>query len=485
MNLVPVWKLLLTVTMIVVLTSNFGVVSAQQTGTVTIKKDVDNQGNVGAPRDPEDFRIRVDFGNGDIVEQTGSRLGFPVTRPIGASFTVSEIGPSGVQSFAEFTGNCEPNGRGVIQTGSTECTVNNIISSNENIAEDVGDSLSQNPTAPQTVEQTEQESGLTVTPPKGISPFDKCVAPVLEKNVAGGDDAAGAGARTDPDQDVQSVTDTFRAPSSAAYTIDGTTSIRELFEELQDNNELTIKIFQDRAVDDGVTLGVASPAFTAQLFVGEDPELFPSESFRYNIDDISTACDYITLTNPISQNPQVRFHPLANTSEIKTSSLDFDGDPTTNHIPNELLAYCTQDAKIASDCIANAEELGFSTAVINPPFASCQNAVQNSQGQQRDPDENQAWAQYIIKGNVGIIPVQSFIDLVSGDATGQLMVKLVADLILLNTDQIKIADSNNPFLTVYLIVNPDEPTSTRVPVTIQQVYTQCNAADFIADPQIN
>ena len=480
MILTPVWKLLLTVAMVVILTSNFGIVNVNaQTGTVTVIKHVDNQLNAGEPVGPEEFLVGITFSpSGKFQEGRG---GVTATAEIGdTDFRVTETGPSNVPSNQDFEGDCDPNGNGVVTTGGQTCTLVNRISSSPDNVEDIGDSLSLDTPPPQTVKQTEQESGLTVTPPKGIAPFGKCVAPVIEEA-----DTNQADSDADPNQATKDETDVIRQPSSAAYTIDGTTSIRDLFKALQDDNEMTIKIFQDRQADDGVTLGVASPSFTGQLFIGEDPELFPSEYFRYDIDDISTACDYITLTDPISQNPQVRFTPLANTSEIKTSSLNFDGDPTTNHLPNELLAYCAQDSKVASECVANLRELGFSTSVINPPFASCQNTVQNSQGAPRNPDESQAWAQYIIKGNIGMIPTQSFVDLVSGDSTGQLMVKLVADLVLLNTDEIKIADSNNPFLTVYLVINPNEPTSTRVPVTIQQVFTQCSAADFIYDPQIS
>ena len=480
MKLVPISKVLFTIVMVIVTMSNFSNVNAQPTGQLTVVKEIDSsqlrEGVDGPAPSPSQFNIQVTFSQGGNENDPGSSDGQDYFRAGGTTYSVTEDPNqiSGITARVEFDGSCGQNGQDdTIEVGTPKtCTViNHILSVGPGAVTGEGTS-SQIASTSQDTEEFSFQSGLAIRPARGIAPFDKCVAPVLQNS----SEARPGG---------EAASRIVHAPSSASYTIDGTTSVRNLFDSLQENNELTIKIFQDRLEDDGVILGVASPIFTGQLFVGEDPELFPDDAIRYDIDDISTECEFVTLTNPISQNPQVAFHPLGNTSEIKTSGLNFDGDPTTNLIPNELLAYCSQKVKVSNDCIKDLTKVGFSSSVLNPPFRSCSDTLENSQSQNRVPENGQAWAQYIIKGTVGMIPTQSFVDLVSGDRTGQLMIKLISDLVLLNSDEIKIADANNPFLTVYFIVNPGEPTATRVPFTIQQVSTNCNAADFIEDPQIN
>jgi len=463
-----------------------GYATTQLTRSLTIEKVVDNQDS-GLNLSPADFEITVIFtDNGVQTRETFSGSETPKTfnKEDGVQWRILERNlrdDVAVSSPTHSPTGCD---FGQFSIGSpTTCTITNHISARGPTTEtgtaEGTEGAATSPTSEQRTEIATTEVGTAVVPTGGKGPFQTCAAPKIVSGTA--DDAN----REFVNEDV------FYFPSSATYTIDGTTSIDDLFESLQENNDLTIILWQDTKENDGVTLGTPSPVFIGQFFVGEDPELFPSEAIKYYIDDISTSCDYVTLTDPISSKADERFHPLANTSNIDPDDFDFKGNPPENLVPNDLLVYCAQDTKISNNCLfVKAEEeeeikKGFVTNVINPPFRSCENTLKEVTTGSDSNKKEQTWAEYIIKAKAGMIPVQTFIDLVSGSSRGTLEIKVVADTVTLNDDEIKIVDSNNPFLKIYLVVNPDKPTATRVPLEIQQVFTRCNGAGFIDDPQVN
>ena len=298
---------------------------------------------------------------------------------------------------------------------------------------------------------------LLLEPAPQLAPFKQCKAPSVQ-NIPP--------PPATPPADAQ-----FVVPSSAKYTIEGKTSVSELLSSLDLDNFLTIKLFNDQQDNDGITFGTANPRLIGSLSVGSN-EIKPVDLFRYFVDNVDTICDFVTAVKPISQQDDKAFSPLGNSTDINPSDYNFELQATIpeNHIENQLLVYCIfgrTTGEISKTC---TNESVFNTVVINPPFRTCQNAFQNvgatTTGSNFDV--------YVIKGSIGSVSGQTMSNLISDDGSRNLAIQIVADNVITNTDQKKIADSNNPYLTVYFIVDAGQPEAELIPFEIHEISTQCH-----------
>jgi hypothetical protein len=278
----------------------------------------------------------------------------------------------------------------------------------------------------------------------------------------------------------------------------GETRVSEILSTAEEENFLTIKIFNDQKPNDGITFGTASPRFIATIEVGNNA-IDPVERFKFQIDNIDTLCDYITLAAPISLDSDEKFMPLANTSNVNPNDFKFENTATipVNHIKNELLTYCLTEPKegtfdadtgqVSNQCAGfdfgtgTAKQTLFNTLVMMPPFRTCSNTFANPS----TLEDQSNFDTYVIKGSIGGVTGKVFDDIITNDGKRSLTIQMVADNVLLNQDEVKIVDSNNPFMTIYFIVDAGEPGAEILPFEISKVSTECTKVGFAANPQVN
>lgn len=445
---------------------------------------------------PSDFTLRIAIDNGTTLEIPGSSSGVVLSIRAGQDYDVEEVERPSNLNNVDFsvtrTVRCSTtdfeSSRPLNNLEQAQCIVRNQISNlidlesdfiNENENETDFDSqiipglqpqIASNDT--QKVVDVESESGTIIEPPKSLAPFKQCKAP---------------SAQSIPEGETTPEDATFVVPSSAKYTIEGKTSVSELMSSVDLDNFLTIKLFNDQQQNDGVTFGTANPRLIGSIAVGSN-EIKPVELFRFFVDNVDSVCDFVTAVKPISQQPDRAFSPLANTTDINPSDYNFKLRATIpeNHIENQLLVYCVFGNKdkgattgeISKTC---QNESVFNTVVINPPFRTCQNAFDTVGGKTTGSN----FDVYVIKGSVGSLSGQSMSNLITDDGSRNLAIQIVADNVITNTDQKKIADSNNPYLTVYFIVDAGQPEAELIPFEINEISTQCTDVGFAADPQVN
>ncbi len=464
--------------------------TTQQTlGTLTVIKTVDNPANIlNLNFEPSDFSFRITFNNGsspvfDVPESGVSQFSIRGGEPYDVREIVLERNNN--IDFRVIRGsNCS----GTLSGGQdVTCIIRNeiigfrdgdseagIIDPFENRSEAgvIEGNAGPVPT-PEGVGQaagaTESEAGLITEPIAGGAPFKRCLSPTAEAVESG-----------DPNPK-----ETQIVPSSATYTISGKTSVSELLSSVDSDNFLTIQIFNDQKLNDGVTFGTASPRLIGTIDVGRS-QVTPIDTFDFPINDIDTSCDFITLVAPFSQKPDEKFFPLANTSDVDPSDFDLELGATLpeQHIKNRLLAYCTLDAKTGQVSSACGDITGsgtFNTVVINPPFRTCQTAFGDPVG----TETRSNFDVYVLKGSIGSITHETMNNLISDGNSRSFTIQIVIDNVLRNQDQVKIVDSNNPFMTVYFIIDAGESEAEILPFKISRVSTQCTDVGFNANPQIN
>ena len=145
------------------------------------------------------------------------------------------------------------------------------------------------------------------------------------------------------------------------------------------------------------------------------------------------------------------------------------------------MTYCligNSGGEVAKNC---SEQAVFNSIIINPPFRTCQTAFSA-------PGAGTAGSNfdvYVIKGSIGPVSGQTMSNLISDDGSRNLAIQIVADNIINNRDEIKIADSNSPFMTIYFIIDAGDPEAEIVPFTISEISTQCTDVGFADTPQVN
>lgn len=458
-------------------------------GELRVEKIISDLSNQNIDLDPSDFTFRIAFNNGTdprffrfpdsgvVRLSIDNGVGYSVTEPNRPRSDINvdlSIGCQGTSVGGEFE-RCritnEITGVPTSEAGFIEDPLANLTSESGTI-EGI------TPPAPGNVVQpagdVTSESGTIVEPSRGNAPFKQCLAPSVvptSQNNPGGTTAQ------------------LVVPSSATYTIAGKTHVSELLSSTQLDNSLVIKIYNDQKDNDGITFGTANPRLIGQIAVGSN-EIDPVDLFKFEINDVDSTCDFVTLAEPISQDPDEAFSPLGNTSEVDPNDFKLKLGTTipVNHIKNELLVYCivgesgrTDQGIVSGACPGGTEGAAFNTKVINPPFRQCQNAFVTPATQPGGSN----FDVYVIKGSIGDMSHEEMSDLISDDGSNHFSIQIVADNVLTNPDQIKIADSNNPFITIYFIINAGESDAEIIPFEISKVSTECTDVGFAATPQIN
>lgn len=296
------------------------------------------------------------------------------------------------------------------------------------------------------------------------SPLNTCGAQTIGNAGITGSSVLGSGSSSNTLQ---------LTPSSATYSIRGTTSLSKLVRSLNGPSEdFTIQIFADFVQGDPITLTMSSPPVLGRILIGTD--LKPEHTILYNVNDIRTSCDFVTLVKPNSQSPQSNISPLSpdqkNTNpKTQLSKVGQVNQPPTN---NELL-FGGGGPNAALVVNPNTGQVVQAIAV-NPPFRSCAGIVGSPSAA-----GNAQIGRYDLRGSAPDLKA------VASGGTHTLEIRMVSDLVLAPNDLVKIVNNNNSFVKVSLWVDPGTPSAKSIPFDIAEISSHCESVGFTSHPQLS
>ena len=263
------------------------------------------------------------------------------------------------------------------------------------------------------------------------------------------------------------------APSSAEYTIEGTTSIKKLNDLLGPDGRVTIKISSDLKANDGITLGYAFPLYTGTIITEKsNNQVEPKEvnEIKFQVNKLTTKCNYINLIKTVDPlTPEGDLTPLGNLGVNNLADTkDNKRPPEPNQ--NDLLLGGAQLLRSTTEISA------VSNLVLNPPFDQCR------QGAAADDQDNANIAQYIIQGTIDRQQLRSLEDV---DNNQILSIRMTADLVVQNDDKAKIVNNNNPYVSTKWVIDPDTSETAIIDYNTLDVSTQCTGVGFDNMPQVN
>jgi hypothetical protein len=319
------------------------------------------------------------------------------------------------------------------------------------------------------------------TPGEANPPVQTCREQTIgNTNTNGGGDNTGGNGPTRPTAGATAFANEaasgnlVMAPSSATYTIRGTTALDKLIRSLNNPNEdFTIQLFADFDAGDPITLSMADPSLVGRILVGTD--LQPIKVIQYKVDDIRTDCDFITLIKPNSQNVLTKSAVISPDEKNTHPRASIGKVGQVNQPANqEKLLYGgggNGDFVIRPNDVNN----DINSIVANPPFRPCTGTMGSVQTEQ-----NAALGRYDIRGSA---PDLTRLHNIQGDHT--LTVRMVSDLILNPQDLAKIVNNNNSLVKISLWLDAGTPSAVAIPFNISEISSHCETVGFTSSPQIN
>ena len=269
--------------------------------------------------------------------------------------------------------------------------------------------------------------------------------------------------------------DLFLTPSSATYSIRGSASIGKIVNSLKNpNDDFTIQIFADFNRDDMITLAMADPPLAGRILIGTD--LKPIDTIPYNIKDIRTSCDFITLIKPNSNSILTGKAPIYPNDKKSSPSVSLDklGQINQPATKNELLV---GGGGANGAFVVNPNNPGeiVQSIVVNPPFRSCAKNV----GSTSVGGVDAQLGRYDIRGSAP--------DLKKLDMGGKhtVEVRMVSDLVISPRDLAEIIKNNNSFVKISLWIDPGTSSAKDIPFTIEEISSHCQSVGFTSNPQIS
>jgi len=334
------------------------------------------------------------------------------------------------------------------------CNLTNVAGSTGDIVSgESGETTNTETGQPGRSAQIDSESAVTVNLQKD-PPFQTCFGRVQAKS--GGDGS-----------------DVILAPSSAEYTIEGTTSIKKLNDLLGPDGRVTIKISSDLVKNDGITLGYAFPLYTGTIITEKSENQVEPKAvneIKFQVNKINTKCNYINLIKTVDPlTPEGDLTPLGNLGVNNLADTkDNKRPPEPNQ--NDLLLGGAQLLRGTAD-ISTVSNL-----VLNPPFDQCR------QGPNPDAQDKANIAQYIIQGTIDRQQLRSLGDV---DNNQILSIRMTADLVVQNDDKAKIVNNNNPYVSTKWVIDPDTSDTAIIDYNTLGVSTECTGVGFDNMPQVN
>jgi hypothetical protein len=246
-------------------------------------------------------------------------------------------------------------------------------------------------------------------------------------------------------------TQLIRAPSAAKYIVRGTTDMDKVREALTSFNTKTMDVVlaSDLQSNDGVSLAIANPQFSGKIIIQDDKDGAKQRVINYNIQDVRTECQFITLTKALGKPSNSNVASLGNLKPLGRN----DAKPSDI---DKLLVGSGEGVSTTTS--------GTFPAQLNPPFAECQTAentdVTGVGGKARVADN---LAFYNVKGD-------AVVSKVSGNS---LVLEISVDLNQADGDLAKITNNNNPYVKVNLISDENKQSAHSVPFTLSDLFTDC------------
>jgi hypothetical protein len=212
--------------------------------------------------------------------------------------------------------------------------------------------------------------------------------------------------------------------------------------EKYDTRRITVQVYNDLNSEDQTILANSAPQLRGAV-VAESKDGAKHEIVDFDIYTVRTECKYITLAKPAGAPPNVNVAPLGKV-----------GEPT----PEDRKAADINDLLISGSTNIVTRNTGQFPAVINPPFAVCQQTSGNAAVEDDDV------AIYNIRGQITNL---SELD------GSKLNFELTVDLNQSPNDLAKITNNNNPYVKANLIADEDKSSAQKIGFTLHDLWTDC------------